>query len=346
MTAIYDQAIDHPSAWKGADLAGKEAVAVDLGPRRIDALRRALDAVKARGLGVGDFGRQDFDLALIVDDLARIRTEVLDGRGLVILRGFPVDRHDADDMALMFWGLGCHFGRAVSQSRLGDRLGHVTDVSGKDPRERGYRSRKELRLHTDADNIVGLLCLKGARSGGLSRFASALAVHNELHANARHHLGSLYRGFRYHWRGEQPPGEPPITAYRVPVLSARDGVVSCVYLRDFVEMAADDLGQPLTAAEEAALDAFEDTANRPDMVFECQLEPGEAALFNNLALLHARTEFKDFVAPARNRHLLRLWLKVANGRPLADAVRRYYGADGIVPAANVIDTLYESRPAR
>ena len=346
MTAIHDLRIDHLSAWKGADLAGKEAITVDLGPRQVDALRRALDAVKARGFGVGDFGREDFDLAAIADDLAQIRREVLDGRGLVILRGFPVDDYDADDMARMFWGLGCHFGRAVSQSRLGDRLGHVTDVSGKDPRERGYRSRKELRLHTDADNMVGLLCLKGAKSGGLSRFASALAVHNELHATAPHHLGPLYRGFRYHWRGEQPPGEPPITAYRVPVLSARRGVVSCVYLRDFVEMAADELGQPLTAAAEAALDAFEDTANRPDMVFECRLEPGEAALFNNLALLHARGEFEDYAAPDRKRHLLRLWLKVANGRPLADAVRRYYGADGIVPTANATDTLYETHPAR
>jgi hypothetical protein len=29
---------------------------------------------------------------------------------------------------MLFFGLGTHFGRAVSQSSMGDRLGHVVDV--------------------------------------------------------------------------------------------------------------------------------------------------------------------------------------------------------------------------
>ena len=43
---------------------------------------------------------------------------------------------------------------------MGDRLGHVVDASGRNPRERGYRSAKELDLHTDSDDIVGLLCIR------------------------------------------------------------------------------------------------------------------------------------------------------------------------------------------
>ena len=49
-----------------------------------------------------------------------------------------------------------------------------------------------------------------------------------------------------------------------------------------------------------------------------QLERGEAALFNNCAVLHNRTVFEDHDEPHLKRHLMRLWLMdwdwKANGR--------------------------------
>ena len=38
----------------------------------------------------------------------------------------------------------------------------------------------ELALHTDATDIVGMMCLVPAREGGLSGYAGAAAIYNEL----------------------------------------------------------------------------------------------------------------------------------------------------------------------
>jgi len=39
----------------------------------------------------------------------------------------PVEAHSVEDIATMFWAIGTHFGRGVSQSALGDVLGVVRD---------------------------------------------------------------------------------------------------------------------------------------------------------------------------------------------------------------------------
>ncbi len=55
---------------------------------------------------------------------------------------------------------------------MGDRLGHVVDVAGKDPKERAYRNSTELALHTDACDAVAMLCLQKAARGRASGFTS------------------------------------------------------------------------------------------------------------------------------------------------------------------------------
>ena len=47
-------------------------------------------------------------------------------------------------------------------------------------RSRGYNTKAGLDFHMDSSDIVGLLCLQPAKSGGLSRIASSVAVFNEL----------------------------------------------------------------------------------------------------------------------------------------------------------------------
>lgn len=51
--------------------------------------------------------------------------------------------------------------------------------------------------------------------------------------------------------------------------------------------------------------------------------------FNNFTVLHTRTEFFDFEEPERKRHLLRLWLKAWNPRPLAGEIGTYGARQGI-----------------
>jgi len=297
--------------------------------------RRHVDAVIAaarasRLIPLAHLGREQFDLSSIAAELSHIRAEVLRGTGVVILRGFPVDQFPAADVERMWYGFGLHFGNPVSQSRMGDRLGHVIDVSGRDPSERGYRSSLELRPHTDSNDIVAMLCLRPARTGGTSSFVSGLSVHDEILTTAPALLQPLYRGFRYHWKGEQPPSEAPITSYRIPVFSRVGNVLSCCYLRDLIELAWTDLGEAPTAVELMALDCVDAVSTRADMRIEVQLQSGDGFVINNFTVLHSRTAFEDDVNAARRRHLLRLWLRCPGERPVIPPLIRFYG-DGIVP---------------
>ncbi len=225
--------------------------------------------------------------------MAAWRDEVLHGRGFVVLRGLDRERYSEEDLTAIFWGLGAHIGRAVSQSPMGDRIGHVTDVGGRDRRERAYRSSRELTLHTDRCDVIGMLCLEPAWRGGVSGYASVHTVYNDILASRPALLEPLFRGFRYHRRAEQLPGEPPITPARVPVLSECEGELSVVFLRAYIEMAAQELGEPLRDEDIAALDYFEEVARRPDVKLEFTLEAGEAIFFNNCTMLHNRTAFED-----------------------------------------------------
>ena len=318
------------SAWKPADFPTPAAFSATLGEAHFAAFDAALAANRRAGRSVEDLTVRDFALDPIAADVAAWRDEVLHGRGFIVLREFPRDRYSEDDLCMIFFGLGTHFGRAVSQSSMGDRLGHVVDVGGKDRRERAYRNSRELTMHTDRADVVGMLCLQKAAEGGLSGYTSAHTIYNEILASRPALLEPLFAGFPYHRRGEESPGEPAITPYRVPVLSDSEGVLSVVWLRAYIEMAAKELGTPLTDEELAALDAFEEVGRQDDVKLTFMLEPGHAIFFNNCVMLHNRTSFEDDPDPARKRHLLRLWLMLDGQRPLAPEVHAYKGTTGIV----------------
>jgi len=148
------------SAWRPADFPNPDAFSFTLSERHFAAFDAALAANRRAGRNVEDLTARDFALEAIADDVAAWRDEVLRGRGFIVLREFPRDRYTADDLGMLFFGLGTYFGRAVSQSSMGDRLGHVVDVGGKDRRERAYRNSRELTLHADRADVVGMLCLQ------------------------------------------------------------------------------------------------------------------------------------------------------------------------------------------
>src|SRR5205807_1173998 len=182
---------------------------------------------------------------------------ISDGRGFVVLRRLPVEDYSKDELGIIFWGIGTHLGHGLSQSVLGDRLGHVKDFSREDPLARAYRNKQELSPHTDSADLVGLACLRNARSGGVSRLTSAITDHNAILEECPEYLERLYRGYVFHRRGEEQPGELPCTPYHVPVYSNTDGKVSARYVRTYVEAGEAAAGRRMGEAELAVLDCFE-----------------------------------------------------------------------------------------
>ena len=276
--------------------------------------------MREKGLGLYDITRDGFPLPDMARDLAHLRDEVLHRRGMVVIRGFPVDDLCEDDLGVMYWGVGTHFGEAQSQSVMGDRLGRVTSRADLDRNERAYRNRQPLLPHTDRTDVVAMLCIRPARSGGVSGYVNGLAVHNVIAEEHPEFLPVLYRGFSQHRFGEERSGEAPISAWK-PIFSVCEGVPTAQYTREYYDMAVEELGTGYTDEERRALDFMDEVTLRPNMKLDILHQPGEASFINNYVVMHSRTTFVDRDDPARARLLLRLWLRIPDGRPLVDALR-------------------------
>ena len=305
MTPLYLKKIDAPSAWTPRSLGGKEGLVRTLERKHLDAVDRLLVSVK--GLKTEEIERKDFDDPVLTPMLADISHEMMHGKCAVIIRGIDVGRYSPRDCERIFWGFATHWGKASVQSFRADRIGYVQDDPD-DPNRRGYRSTHELVLHTDSRPVIGLMSIQVAESGGFSQLASSSTIHNLILEERPDLLEPLYRGYRY------KSSEVGITSYSIPVFSNVDGVVSCAFFEKFMRDAARNSGEALPADLDEAINYFTKTANREDVSLHFLLEPGEIMMSNNFVILHARTEFKN--SPQKTRLLVRLWLKVPDGRPL------------------------------
>ena len=155
LTPVYGTPIDHPGAWKVADFKTPADYTIELSAIHLRDIERAMRQIKAAGLGLDDLQREHFDFPSLLPVIDEIRHEIEDGRGFVVLRRLPVEDCSKDEIGMIFWGLGTHLGRGLSQSVLGDRLGHVKDFSREDPLARAYRNKQELSPHTDSCDLVG-----------------------------------------------------------------------------------------------------------------------------------------------------------------------------------------------
>jgi len=314
----------HREGWLGAEL-DRAALYWEFTPAHLAAIDELMEKLDRAGLPFHEIRRYHFSHPAIDADLAVLLAQIKNGPGLVIMRGFPVAKYDAERMQSLYWGIGTHFGRGCSQSADGDYLGHVTNVA---KASRGYTTDRELNLHTDSAEIVGLLCVRDAREGGLSIYASSLKVHEIIAREHPEYLAVLEHGFRCDRRGEEAPEDEPVTPYRVPVFSTQDGILSGRYVRGVIDKGAERLGEPLTSFEKQALACFEEIGQRDEVRFEVMLRPGEASFINNYEILHARTGFVDWDEPEKKRLLYRLWLEGEPPRPMRGEVHLYQNRSG------------------
>lgn len=313
-------------AWKGADLAGSGEWLYQLSQSAKQELHEALKYVEARNLTAPEFGKEDFPLSTFSAELDEIRHELEGGRGFLVIRGIDRDKYSKKQAGFIFWGIGTHLGTAVSQNGDGHLLGHVRDLSFNfdNPNVRGYQTNTELSYHTDYCDIVALLCLNTARSGGKNQIVSAVAIHNEILERRPDLLEVLYQPFFFDRRGEleREGGEP---YFVMPIFSYHDGLVSTRYLRHYIESAQRFPEVPrLTPLQVEALDLVDEIAYRPDMYLSIEQQPGDMVLLNNYPVWHLRTAFEDHDELAKKRHLLRQWLSIENNRPLPETFRAMF----------------------
>lgn len=325
-----------PSVWEGKDIKDSRRWIRELAPEQVDELEAALKAVQA--LPWHEITREDFPLPTLGDLIDDIADELENGCGIMKLKGFPVANRSEDDLRRMYWGLGTHLGTPVFQNRSGELMRAIRDEGAHVGRTYGETKDQTggtflssyartltnggLRFHTDRADVVGLLCVRQARKGGVSTLASTPAIHNAILARRPDLLDALFTDY---WRsrfGEEGTikdgeGTRKETAYPLPIFGVRDGKFTSHYSLTFIEAAqmAPDVPR-LTAAQKEAIDMLMATAQ--ELCFEMTLEPGDLQLINSHVTYHGRTPFEDDAASGHDRLLLRLWLTMANNRPLPE----------------------------
>jgi Taurine catabolism dioxygenase TauD, TfdA family len=307
-TAIHTEQVHDAMAWVGSDFSSGEELVYRLEPRTVAGLEEVLQRVR-------HMERDAIELEHArhpdVDGPAQeVYEELIRGRGLVIVRGFPVDRYSVDDMEYLYWAWLVHFGRLLSNNSFGHKMVRVQQevLPGGVQPARGTKSAAELAMHNDSGDLFSLLWINQSDQGGESQYSSGPAAHNTILATRPDLLPVLYRGFPHHRRSEQPDDQPDVTPYDVPIFSNVDGRICINFTYSSILPALQELGRELMPEEAEALDVLREVLVRQQV--ELRMRPGEAAMANNYAMCHSRSDFVDGPDPDRRRLLLRAWTEV------------------------------------
>ena len=316
-----------PSAWIGAELRRRDDWIYRLSAAEIAEIDAAVAGVRARGLELAEITRADFPLPNLGPTLDRLRGEILNGRGFVLMRGLPGEGRAIEQNAAAYCGIGSYFGNPRSQNAMGHLLGHVRDLgfATSDPNVRTYQTTERQHFHTDSCDIVGLLCLKTAKHGGLSSITSSMAIYNVMAIRRPDLVTRLFQPFPTDRRGEVPDGKRPY--FEIPVYNDYAGYLSVIYSRTYINSGQRFADAHRLAPEDVeALDYFDELANDAELRLDMELQPGDMQFLHNHTILHDRTAFEDWPEPERKRHLLRLWLAAPGARPLPPVYAERYGS--------------------
>lgn len=317
-----------PAAWRGGEISGDASWRIDLTDSHIAELLLALSAVDREGISLRDVRVQDFPLPTLGPVLRSLADELVDGRGFVLVRGVPVGELTERQAELAYWGMGLHVGIPIHQKSEDDLLVHVRDagLDPDDPQVRGFQTSARLDYHADSSDVVALLCIRPAKSGGVSTIVSSVAVHDEV-VRRRPDLAAL---LHEDWWHDRRSGDGAESFFQCPIFAANDGRLFAHYGRQYIESATRGEHVPaLTPAQVEAMDLIDELSNSPELVLNMDFAPGDIQFLNNYTVMHARTQYVDYPEPERKRDLIRLWLVLDRDLGLPEA----FEAGGIVPRA-------------
>lgn len=310
--------VEGPSVWRGDvlrhqtdwiyELSSAERSALEvLGQRFVDDdpdLRTVTAADYPLGAAAG-----------VAEETAR---QMDDGRGFILLRGLRSPEYGDAMSGAIFFILGLHLGTPMEQNQYGNLIDHVVATSDKtmdDPDALPSRVRDRLDFHSDSSDIVGLICLRGAREGGESSIVSGATIYNEVLRRRPDLAPMLFDDWHWDWRRQDP--DAPANTYVSPICSDVEGTFS-TYAGStmiFTAQAYDEVPR-LTDEQIELLHLYDEVTQEDGLPLDMEFQPGDVQWLLNYAALHSRTSYIDWPERERRRHLLRLWLRRDVERPL------------------------------
>ena len=325
MTSIQSH---QPQAWLAPTLERDTSWIHRLSAQAIQGFENALAHAKSThkdwlSMQASDFPLNETALCELKNAFAATQT----GYGMCLLKGFPVERWTKEDARLVNWGLGLHMGVARTQNRTSQVMNDVRDEGGdyKVKNGRGYNTNAGLDFHVDSCDVVSLLCLQTAKSGGTSMVTSSIAVVDEIKKTRPDLIPVMQQPFYYSYQGTNDANQPPF--YRCPILGDDPQYFSLRANRKNVTASQRDFPEVsrLTPEQIEVLDLLDELLPDPRFCFSMELERGDLQLLNNYVVIHSRTHFEDHTEEEKKRHLLRLWLSIPNAQPLPPSWKEYFG---------------------
>ena len=310
MTIISKNKIQSISAWEAADFKNNNTWKKVLNDEQVKELLEALGNVKNLNKKFPNFSKKEFILNTLGAELNSWAKELENGSGFMLLKNIPIHGLNEEDTNILYYGLGLYLGEPVRQNPSGDLIGKVMNIGDLSDRQtRVYETNAYLPYHSDPSDLVGLLCIRKAKSGGISSLISSHAIYNEILDNYKEYLSILYKPMYYPHLGGSEPALSPIYSFY-------ENKMTCRYMRQYIELGHDMMNSPLSNIEIEALDLMDFIMEKKNLRLDMMLEPGDLQLVNNYNVLHSRTSFEDYEKLSYRRKKLRLWLKSRHARNL------------------------------
>lgn len=317
-TSTHMEPVTTSAAWRGDELVKQGDWIYHLSAAQITELETLGAQLVLNDPDLRRIEIEDYPLIECRDAVEDWKQRMDIGHGFVLVRGLRTQLYSDALSAAIYYILGLHLGEPMRQNELGDLIDHIYATSDKkleDPTALSKSIRDKLPFHSDSSDVVALMCLRPSMEGGASCLVSGAQIYNEIIRRRPDLAPLLLEPFYWDWLRQDPAA--PANTYTSPIISIVDGVFS-MYAGSLYILTAQDYPEVprLTPQQRELLQLFEDITYEPGMAIEMDFRPGDIQWLSNHSALHSRTEFTDFAEPQRRRHLLRLWLRRREQRPI------------------------------
>ena len=311
-----DHVVDGKKAWMRADIR-RDDWFFPLSADCLAELRAILVELRAHPRSVEQIDPAHFEIPACRKLMRSVQAALDDGVRFAVVDRLPMDEISDTEAKALYWILSSLLARPVQQKLTGTLVYDVHDTGKKATPGSGVRPdqtnmdqffHNDNSYNTTQPEYVALLCMRPAKTGGVSQVISFYTLHNELLRAHKEVIPRLYQPFWFDRQKEYLPGEPevlsaPIFSYdgrlkvRLGLFQAKSG---CTLMNETMD-------EPAVTAIDTLRKIFTDEAVRFDFV----MERGQIQFVNNLELCHRRTTFEDHAEPQKKRLMIRLWLRNA-----------------------------------
>ncbi|KAJ5883607.1 uncharacterized protein N7473_010493 [Penicillium subrubescens] len=320
LPAGFPQKLTSPLVWEGKDIEQRSDWIYQLSDEQLDEIDAGLKSFKALNKPLGYNNESTFPLPTLRPILRNLSKQIHHGRGFFVLRGLRIDDYSREDNIIIYTGVSSHIGNIRGrqqdtrlQNGKSPVISHIKDITSTVEAERigapSNTADKQV-FHTDAGDIISLLCLSPSAEGGESYLSSSWNVYNILAKERPDLIHTLSQDWPIDGFGnpEKPYTLRPLLYHQRATESSPERVLIQYARRYFTGFLAQPRSTnipPISEAQAEALDALHFLAekHRASLGFQ----KGDVQYVNNLSIFHARNGFKD--QPGKERHLLRLWLR-------------------------------------